>query len=252
MSTQSPWDDAQIHAYADGALDAETSARIEADSRQDAALAARIAQQRELRTRLRAEFDPVLEEPIPQRLLDALAGPALGAAVRPIGTARTQRARARPVWAMREWSAIAATLLLGVLVGQLAFHRSSSPPIETEQGRFVAAGFLDTALSTQLAGVAPEGAAARIGLSFRAAAGEYCRTFTLQTGPGGVACRRGGRWSLELLDGTAAQPAAPGSFRQAASALSPAMVGAIDALGAGDPLTAEQERQRLGSGWDAP
>ncbi len=249
MSTQSPWDDAQIHAYADGALDAETSAQIEADSRRDAALAARIAQQRELRTRLRAEFDPVLEESIPRRLLDALAGPAPGAAVRPIGTARTERARARPVWAMREWGAIAATLLLGVLVGQLAFHRSSSPPIETEQGRFVAAGFLDTALSTQLAGAAPEGAAARIGLSFRAASGEYCRTFGLQTG-GGVACRRNGRWAVELLDGAAAPPGAPGGFRQASSALSPAMLGAINALGAGDPLTAEEEKQRVGSGWD--
>jgi hypothetical protein len=30
------------------------------------------------------------------------------------------------------------------------------------------------------------------------------------------------------------------------------MLGALTALGAGEPLTAEQERQRLGSGWDAP
>jgi anti-sigma factor RsiW len=252
MSTQSPWDDAQIHAYVDGALDAETSARLDADSRGDAALAARVARQRELRTLLRAEFDPVLKEPIPQPLLDALARPAPGVAVRPIGTARKEGVRARPVWAMREWGAIAATLLLGVFVGQLAFHRTSSPPIETEQGRFVAAGFLDTALSTQLAGAAPEGAAARIGLSFRAASGEYCRTFGLQTGAGGVACRRGGRWSVELLEGAAAvQPGAPGDFRQASSALSPAILGAINALGAGDPLTSAEERQRVGSGWDS-
>ncbi len=251
MNTHS-WDDDAIHAYVDGVLDADASARLEADSRGDAALATRIAQQRELRTLLRGAFDPVLEEPIPQRLRDALAGPARGAAVMPIGAARKEGARARPVWSIREWGAIAATLVLGVLVGQLALHRPSSPPIETEQGRFVAAGFLDAALSTQLAGAAPENAAARIGLTFRAAAGEYCRTFTLQTGAGGVACRRSGRWSVELLEGAAAQPAGPGGFRQASSALSPAMLGAIDALGAGDPLTADQERQRLGSGWDAP
>jgi hypothetical protein len=30
------------------------------------------------------------------------------------------------------------------------------------------------------------------------------------------------------------------------------MLSAIDALGAGDPLTADEERQRLASGWDAP
>ena len=128
---------------------------------------------------------------------------------------------------------------------------ASGPPIETEQGRFVAAGYLDTALSTQLAGAAPEGAATRIGLSFRAASGEYCRTFGLQSGAGGVACRRNGRWSVELLDGAASQPSAAGGFRQASSALSPAMLGAVTALGAGDPLTAEEEKQRVGSGWDA-
>jgi anti-sigma factor RsiW len=72
MSTQSLWNDAQIHAYVDGVLDSETATRLEADSRNDAALRARIARQRELRARLRAEYDGVLEESIPQRLRDAL------------------------------------------------------------------------------------------------------------------------------------------------------------------------------------
>jgi len=252
MSTHSSWGDAEIHAYVDGALGAEASARLEADSRGDVALAARIARQRELRTLLRAEFDPVLEEPIPQQLRDALAGRAFGAGITPIGAARKESVRERPAWSPREWGAIAATLVLGVLVGQLGFQRSSSPPIETAGGRFVAAGYLDTALSKQLSGEAPEGAAARIGLSFRAASGEYCRTFGLQTGAGGVACRRDGRWSVELLDGAAAKPGAPGGFRQASSALSPAMLGAVAALGAGDPLTTEEEKQRLQSNWDAP
>lgn len=251
MSPQSSWDDAEVHAYVDGALDADVAARLEADSRADGALAARIARQRELRTLLRAGFDPVLDEPIPQRLRDVLARPAAGAAVAPIGAARKGTPRARQVWTLREWGAIAATLILGVLVGQLAFRGPSRAPIETEQGAFVAASYLDAALSTQLAGAAPEGAAARIGLSFRAANGEYCRTFGLQSGTGGVACRHDGRWRVELLDAAAAKPTEPGEFRQASSALSPAMLGAINALGAGDPLTAEEERQRLASGWDA-
>ena len=95
MSTESSWDNARIHAYVDGVLDPETSARLEADSRPDAAFAARIAQQRELRTRLRAEFDPVLEEPIPQRLRDVLAASEPGAAVTPIGAARKAGVRTR-------------------------------------------------------------------------------------------------------------------------------------------------------------
>jgi hypothetical protein len=250
MSTRSSWDDTQIYAHVDGELDAETSARLEADSRTDATLAARIAQQRALRARLREEFDAVLDEPIPQRLSDALAGPKPDGAVTPIGAARRDPGRAaRAVWSAREWTAVAATLAVGVLVGVFGSRGSGGLPFESEQGRLVAADYLDTALSTQLAGAAPQDAAARVGLSFRTADGEYCRTFALQAGTGGLACRRDERWSVELLDG-AVEPGSDG-FRQASSALSPAMLSAIDALGAGDPLTADEERQRLASGWDA-
>jgi hypothetical protein len=250
MSTRSSWDNAQIYAYVDGELDAETSARLEADSRTDAALAARIVQQRELRARLRAEFDPVLNEAIPQRLSDALEGPKTGAAVTPIGAARRDAGRAaRAAWSAREWTAIAATLAIGFFVGIFASRGLGDLPFEMQQDRLVAADYLDTALSTQLAGTAPQDAAARIGLSFRTTDGEYCRTFALRTGTGGLACRREQRWSVELLD--AVEPGTDG-FRQASSALSPAMLSAIEALGAGEPLTADEERRQLESGWDTP
>jgi hypothetical protein len=249
MSTRSSWDDTEIYAYVDGELDAEASARLEADSRNDAALATRIAKQRELKARLHAELDPVLGEPIPQRLRDALAGSGSGAAVTPIGAARKDAGRtARAAWSPREWLAVAATLVAGVIVGMLASRGSGDLPFDTEQGRLVAADYLDAALSTQLAGAGPQDAAARIGLSFRSADGEYCRTFALRTGTGGLACRRDQRWSIELLDG-AVEPGTDG-FRQASSALSPAMLSAIGALDAGEPLTEEEERQRLASGWN--
>ena len=160
MTTQSPWDDARIHAYVDGELDAETSARLEADSRRDAALAARIAQQRELSARLRAQYDPVLEEPIPQRLRDALAGPKSPAAITPIGAAG--KTAPRPSWSVREWGALAAALVLGALLGPFVFRESSDLPIANEGGRLIAAQDLDAALSTQIAGTATEGSSSRI------------------------------------------------------------------------------------------
>jgi hypothetical protein len=249
MSTQSPWDNARIHAYVDGALDSETAARLEADSRNDAALAARIAQQRELGARLRAEYGPVLEEPIPQRVRDALAGPKSGAAMTPIGAAR--KTGPLPSWSLREWGTLAAALVFGALLGPFVFRDSTGLPIASEGGRLVAAEYLDAALSTQTSGAATEGTLARIDLSFRAAGGEYCRTFTLRTGAGGLACRRDGRWSVEILDAAAAPTSETGGFRQASSALSPAMLSAMTTLGAGEALTPEEERQRVGSGWDA-
>jgi hypothetical protein len=238
------WGSKDIYAYVDGELDAATAAQLEADSRADAALAARIAEQRDLRARLRAEFDSVLREPIPERLQAALAGPERSGAVAPIGAARRAT---RPAWSPREWLAIAATLAVGVFVGVFASRGPSSAPFETDGGRLVAAGFLDAALSTQLAGAAADDAA--IGLSFRAAGGEYCRTFALEAGSGGVACRRAGRWRVELLDAAASQPGTD-DFRQASSALSPAILDAMMALGAGEPLTTDEEQQQVRSGWD--
>ena len=243
MSTQSPWDDARIHAYVDGALDSATAARLEADSRNDAALAARIARQRELSARLRAEYDPVLAEPVPQRLRDALVP---SAAVTPIGAAR--KAAPRASWSLREWAALAAAVVLGAVLGPFVFRGSSGLPIVSEGGRLVAAEYLDAALSTQIAGATAEDA--RIDLSFRATNGEYCRVFELRTGMGGVACRRDGRWSVEVLDASASPTSEPGGFRQASSALSPAIVSAMTTLGASEAMTLDEERQRLGSGWD--
>ncbi|HXC58605.1 MAG TPA: hypothetical protein VN645_04760 [Steroidobacteraceae bacterium] len=247
MSAAASWSDAQIHAYVDGELDADAAARLAADSRHDAVLAARIAQQRELRSLLRGTFDPVLEEPVPQRLRDALTASAPGAAVTPIGAAQKQRARARPAWALREWGAIAATLVLGVLIGTLVMRQPGGLPLEMAQGRLVARGKLDTALSSQLSGSAPD-AAIHVGLSFRAANGAYCRTFSQRGGPAGIACRNARRWSVQLLDGSA-QAEAAGDYRQAGSALSPAMLGAITALGGGEALTTAQEQQQLSVGW---
>jgi hypothetical protein len=249
MNTSS-WDDAKIHAYVDGELDADAAARLESDSRSDAALAARIAQQRELKALLRGAFDPVLNEPVPQRLRDALTGPAPGATVTPIGAARKEPARARPVWSLREWSAMAATLVFGALLGPLLLRGPAGLPVKTTDGQLVAATYLDEALSAQLSGAAPAGAGVSVSLSFRAANGQFCRGFTLQTGASGLACRRDGHWAVQLLEGGSASPR-PDSFRQASSALSPALLRAAEALGAGDALTRDEEQQHLGSGWDA-
>jgi hypothetical protein len=246
MGTQSSWDNERIHAYVDGALDSATAARLEADSRNDAALAARIARQRELSARLRGEYDPVLAEPVPQRLRDALVP---SAAVTPIGAARKTAPRAS--WSVREWAALAAAVVLGAVLGPFVFRGSSGLPIASEGGRLVAAEYLDAALSTQIAGTTTtQDTLARIDLSFRATSGEYCRVFELRTGMGGVACRRDRRWSVEVLDAGASPTSDAGGFRQASSALSQAILSAMTTLGASEAMTPDEERQRLGSGWD--
>ncbi len=73
--------DEQLMAYVDGELDADARAQIEAAMVSDAELARRVARQQRLREKLRAAFDEVLREPVPDRLL-AAARNAPGAASR--------------------------------------------------------------------------------------------------------------------------------------------------------------------------
>lgn len=244
-----PWDIEEVRAFVDGELDAPAAARLQAAAREDVALAGCIAHERRLRSALRSEFDPVLAEPVPQQLLDATAAPAGGARVVDFGATRAARPPARQRWSWREWGAMAATLVLGAWLGSLALRAPGALPLDLQQGELLARGDLDAALSTQLAGDLATRTATRIMLSVQAADGTFCRTFELR-GTTGLACRSHGRWKVQLLDGGNTATSRQDGFRQAASSLSPALVSAIEALGAGDALTRDQEQQQLRAGWN--
>ncbi len=92
----------QLCAYADGRLAGAEAERLAARLAEEPALAARLADWRRQKEGLRALFDPVLDEAVPQRLLDAASGK-----VRPV------RRRAPPL----RWAAAVAWLALGGLLG---------------------------------------------------------------------------------------------------------------------------------------
>ncbi len=240
MNTRHHWDDAQIHAHVDGELDAVLSAQLEAQCRADEVLAARVATQRRLRALLGAQFDPVLAEPVPERLQQALQ--AQPATVTPIGAARPVRAAPHPAW----WGALAASLVLGLMLGWQMPDRSALPMASGTNGP-VATGALSAALSGQLSTDAGASGIA-VALSFRASDGRYCRSFSLRAGADGLACRTADQWRIEVMG--RAQPAGGAdSYRQAASSLSPAVLAAISALQAGDTLSSDEEKQLRDAQW---
>ena len=99
------FDDADLHAYADGCLAPGRVDTFEAALQLDPALAARVAEIRAQSAALRAALDAIVTEPIPERLIQAAAGPVRG------------RSRSRwPRW-LASAVAVAATLLLGIGVG---------------------------------------------------------------------------------------------------------------------------------------
>jgi hypothetical protein len=252
-------DDA-LMAYADGEVDVATRAVIEAAMRDDPEIRRRIEEHRALREALQGAFSEVLDEPVPQRLIDAARGQD---AARRQNAARAGNvvdlAVARPVAVdiagrRRTWqpAAMAASVLVGVALGYLGWHGSDTWVTTNSSGELVAGAGLAGALSNQLSEDRSAGLAAITGLSFRAKTGDFCRTFSL-TGAhasSGLACREGDGWKIKVL---AQSPAAPNSsnFRPAASDVAPAVRAVVEESIDGEPLDQAGEIAARKRGWAA-
>jgi hypothetical protein len=248
--------DETLMAYADGELDAATRANIEAAMREDPEIGKRIAHHRALREAMRGAFSAVLDEPVPARLIAAARGQTAApkAAVVDLSLAREaarQKKSAAPRW---QPAALAASLLLGLGLGFLAWHGPRALIQPGSGGGLVASAALAEALSTQLS---DDRAAARVaitGLSFRNKSGDYCRTFSLTGNDAstGLACREETDWRIKALAQAPYAPANSGNFRTAASEDSPAIRAAVEGLIEGEPLDHAGEIAARQAGWAAP
>lgn len=247
------WSDEALMAYADGELGVDERAAIERDLAGDAALRARVAAFRAERQRIAAAYQPVIEEPVPERLAALLRPAPASPTVIELASARQRRAQ-RAAGASGSgagssgwlaWGGMAASLVLGVALGWQA-HRSEGPFAERD-GRVVAAGRLEQALSQKLAAETGTDAPVRVQLSFVDRNGRYCRTFGAD-GLAGLACREQGAWAV--LQAAPMEPARGGDgMRPAASALPRSLLDAVDQRIAGGVLDAAQERRARDSGW---
>jgi hypothetical protein len=148
-------------------------------------------------------------------------------------------------WQLPAWSAIAVSVLIGVLVGVLLVRGDASPYEETPAG-LVARGELADGLESGLA-ARPGSSNVAIGISFLHRDGRYCRSFTFRHGTSvaGLACRGRDDWKIELL---ADAPAEAGEVRAAAS-MPAAVLRAVDTAIDGEPLDARAEAAARDAGW---
>jgi hypothetical protein len=260
MSTDIP--DELLTAYVDGRLSEAERVRVEQAIAEDARLAQRVAQQRALRGRLRNVFDGALRESLPQRRVNAarLESPAGPAQVIDLARVRAERAR-RPERRRfsiprRATTAIAASLIAGVGAGLLIQRLfASAAPTEFRDGALLASGLLNHALSEQLASAAPGGTAVRLGLSYHAKSGGFCRTFTLENGHAlaGLACRDQQRWRILTLIATdVPSPGGGGggtTLRLPSNGLPPPLLEAVNERTTGEPLDATAEARARRGGW---
>ncbi|MEO5325685.1 anti-sigma factor [Mesorhizobium sp. CC13] len=245
------FDDETLMAFADGELDAETSARVEAAMETDDELVMRVASFIESRAQAAAALKPLIDEAVPEALTRAVekmieekraseTAPARKDNVVAFGPA------ARPVrssWILPLAASLAAAVfgLGGYLAGQanapqpsLAFAAIADPEMLR---------VLDAAPSGSQSTVAA--GAVKLVSSFRDGSGALCREFELAEAAGGttvtVACRAQQSWSVRL----AVAAAASGGADYAPAGAAETVDAFLATIGAGAPLSEADEKAAL-------
>jgi hypothetical protein len=229
------FDRAAIAAYVDGELDLIAARRIEKAMAEDTGLANAVHAERALRVKLSAHFDPVAAEPVPDRLAALLSGN-----VSNLEEHRNAKAARWYQPSAMQWGAMAASLVVGLMIGGTALNRDAGY-VRDDGDVLVASGKLADALQTQLASTQGTNPEIRIGTSFAAKDGGYCRTFE-SASLDGIACRAGEDWQLkQTLSGNGAS-----QYRQASAG---ALAEAAAAMMAGEPFDAAAEKATAEKSW---
>ena len=119
--------DETFFAWLDGELEAAEAARVEAEVAADPRLSTMAAEHRTMQARLKGAFDTIIDAPMPGHLAAAARTPPQ-AEVIDFAEARKKSDRAWP--SPGQWSAMAATLAIGVLIGTLAPQARQASPVD--------------------------------------------------------------------------------------------------------------------------
>jgi hypothetical protein len=192
-----------------------------------------VRQQEEMRTGLKDAFSELMTAPVPARLTQATRTAPL-----------SWRWRMRHFTAPRLWAPAGAALALGLVIG-IALRPGEE--FANRDGQVVAQGTLAVALNGRLASDGYPGSGPRIGISFRARDGRYCRTFDAGA-QSGLACHEDKGWAIALL---AAHPQTEsgGAYRMAGSEMPDAIRAAVSADIQGAPFDAGAEKAARDRGW---
>jgi hypothetical protein len=253
--------DEVLMAYADGELLEPEAIAVRERARHDPAIAGRIAMFKASRKVLSAVFDPVLDAPVPQRLIDAVQ--ALG---RENGVMRSDTPRRQTdsgVVRLRGWRqlAVAASVacFLGIVGGWLLGTSGWWQDDSTSLAAQVASlpepvlDALDRLPSGERATARFDGlgVAELLPIASYENGSSVCREFEVSRpsteGPQavrGVVCRSDGRWLLKALADLTTSKAQGDVYRPASGGEDLAPV-----LGLGRSLSQQEERQFLANGW---
>jgi anti-sigma factor RsiW len=251
---QRDYGDEILMAFVDGELDEATTAEIQQSLTAEGVLAARVALFARTRAQAKRALEPLLEEPVP---------PALSAAVRkmvvearredsvepPSATvvSLTDRKKRRPQapW----WSLPLAASLAAIVAGAAGYSLSMG---ERTTPHLDVAGLTGPGLTSALAqlksgeevALAENDARLRTIATFRDNSGALCREFEVDTADTStvisVVCRQNEQWVINFA---VVAPGADGGYAPASSM--EALDAYLSTIGAGQPLSAEEEAAAL-------
>ncbi|MCC7251328.1 hypothetical protein [Hyphomicrobium sp.] len=268
-----PVPDELLMAYADGELTPKEAEALETLLSQDPTLRIRLAPFTQTRVRIASVFEHKLHEPVPDRLIAAIARAAVAeqarqkqrvslwdqarGALQAVAQAVLPDGRLTPALA----GSAAALLVVGAVAGWIA-GRASGPAalIDVAGSGLVASGALAEVLETNPSGVVSEadadGASAVPVLSFRSKNNGVCREYRITRAgsapdSAGLACRTAdGVWRVALhVEAPKQTQAGSGPYQTATAANVPAVDALIETIISGDAFGKDDETTLLGSAW---
>jgi len=242
-------DDEALSALIDGALPSDEAAALRARMTREPKLAARFAAMERANRAVGDAYRGVVDEPLPERVLDLLRAPqARGGSV--VELAGRRQRRALPVW-LPHAAAAGVALAIGLGLGFGLGQRSGDTPggLVAATGPVAPGSSLHALLESAPSGEAREvdGATAAARFTFRTQGGDWCRELAVSSGTSrnaAIACRRDGGWRVDLVG----VEAAGGEVYRPAGGDEP-LRDAVDALIDGEPLEPGAERALVERGW---
>jgi hypothetical protein len=259
-------DEETLNAYADGALDADARAEVEAQLAIDAEARGFVEKLRRVNALAVEAYAAPMHEAPPQALVDTIVGGrARVAATDRDAPVPTQKSRA---WSIRDYALpLAAVLVLaaGISGGVFLERYAGQAPEQLALGAVPPGGSLHSLLERHPSGGAldvgsPWSAGQRLSVvaSFQDRHARFCREIELlpagtdpQAIAAAVACRDpGGRWTIEGGARLAiAQQTTEGQFAPSGVPEKDALEGLLTMLGAQRAMSPAEEKAAIERGW---
>ncbi len=251
--------DEVLMAYADGTLDDEARAAVEARLAEDPELRHLVERMRHSADLLAEAFDAPMKEAPPQALIDTILGE--NSNVVSLGGRRDGPG----VW--RQWGGLSVAASIALAVGIGIGSWILAPGAGLQGNSYLAVGpvpqdsVLHQVLETRVSGDAltlGSGGQKMVAvLTFRDAAGRPCREVEMLPAdladlPAevGIACRGDGAWTVEGAAEVAVELVRQGdTFMPVSGPDAKTVEAVLDSIGAGQPLSPDEEARLLGNAW---